>query len=61
MKGRSRATAGASQAPVVAAALAGRADVLVTGDKDLIEAAGGRELAVMSPRDLWESLHDGDH
>ena len=46
---------------VVAAALAGHADVLVTGDRDLIEAAGGRELAVMSPRGLWESLHDGDH
>ncbi len=42
---------------VVAAALEGHADVLVTGDKELIEAADGKELAVVSPRGFWESLH----
>lgn len=45
---------------VVAAALEGRADALVTGDKGLIEAAEGRALSVLSPRQFWESLHDAE-
>lgn len=45
---------------VVAAALEGRADVLVTGDKGLIEAAETRALSVLSPREFWESLHDAE-
>ena len=35
---------------IVAAALEGAADVLVTGDKDLLEASGGTECRVLTPR-----------
>jgi putative PIN family toxin of toxin-antitoxin system len=41
---------------ILAAAIAGGADVLVTGDKEIqgIGAAGG--VKIMSPRDFWEEL-----
>ena len=29
------------------------------GDKELIEAADGKELAVVTPRGFWESPHHG--
>ena len=41
---------------IAAAAVSGRADVLVTGDKDLLEAAPGEDLRIVSPRGLWELL-----
>jgi putative PIN family toxin of toxin-antitoxin system len=41
---------------ILATAIAGGADVLVTGDKEMqgIGAAGG--VKIMSPRDFWEEL-----
>jgi putative PIN family toxin of toxin-antitoxin system len=40
---------------IVASAVAGRADVLVTGDADILEATN-LPLRVASPRGLWEML-----
>jgi len=41
---------------VLASALAGRADALVTGDEDLL-AAGSREtIRILSPRAFWQEL-----
>ena len=41
---------------IVAAALAGSADVVVTGDKDLLDAGPVTGLRIVSPRGLWEFL-----
>jgi putative PIN family toxin of toxin-antitoxin system len=41
---------------IVASAVAGRADVLVTGDSALLEAASRVPLPVVSPRGLWDVL-----
>ena len=38
------------------AAISGMADILVTGDRDLLEAAPVERLRVVSPRGLWELL-----
>ena len=42
--------------PVLEEAVAGKADVLVTGDGDLLEIAGRAPLPIMAPRGLWEEL-----
>lgn len=34
-------------------AVAGRCDAIVTGDKDLLELRGYREIAIVSPRGFW--------
>jgi putative PIN family toxin of toxin-antitoxin system len=41
---------------IVAAAIEGRADVLVTGDRDLLEDAQEAPLPIVSPRGFWERL-----
>ena len=41
---------------VVAAALAGSADLLVTGDKDLIAVGDAVGFPIVTPRGFWESL-----
>ena len=41
---------------VVAAAIEGRAEVLVTGDRDLLEAVTQIPVRVATPRDFWEML-----
>ena len=41
---------------IVAAALAGSADLLVTGDKDLIAVGDAVGFPVVTPRGFWESL-----
>jgi putative PIN family toxin of toxin-antitoxin system len=41
---------------IVAAAIEGRADVLVTGDRDLLEIADEIPVPVLSPRGFWERL-----
>jgi uncharacterized protein len=41
---------------ILASATAGRADVLVTGDQDLLDVAGKAELSVLSPRGFWDLL-----
>ena len=43
-----------TDAPLVNAAIAGGADVLVSGDRDLLEAV--LPIRVLSPRDLWQIL-----
>lgn len=42
--------------PVVAEAAEGLAAVLVTGDRDLLDAAGKLPIRIISPRNLWEEL-----
>lgn len=46
----------ADDAEVLAEALAGDADVLVTGDRDLLELSWAPPLLVVSPRGFWERL-----
>ncbi len=43
---------------VLASALAGGADMLVTGDLDLLSIAGKISLPVLTPREAWERLRD---
>jgi putative PIN family toxin of toxin-antitoxin system len=42
--------------PIVAAALAGKASVFVTGDKALLQVQSVEGLAIISPRNFWEML-----
>ena len=48
-----------SDLPVLAEALAGGAEVLVTGDRELLELAGMSALRILAPRDLWVQLTSG--
>lgn len=41
---------------VLAQALGGLAEVLVTGDRDLLDVAGQLPIEVLSPRGFWEKL-----
>ena len=41
---------------IVAAALDGAADVLVTGDKELLRAGSEATFQVVTPRGFWESI-----
>jgi putative PIN family toxin of toxin-antitoxin system len=43
-------------ARVLASAVAGGADALVTGDKDLLSIAKHAPLKILNPRQLWELL-----
>ena len=43
---------------IVASALSGSADVLISGDKDLVESSRGRSVRVLTPRAFWELLRD---
>ena len=45
-----------SDVPVLGEAIAGKAEVLVTGDKDLLDVSGTLPLRVLTPRGLWEEL-----
>ncbi len=45
-----------SDVPVLAEAGAGAADVLVTGDRDLLDAAPEAPFTILSPRAFWEQL-----
>ncbi len=44
---------------IAAAAIDGSADVLVTGDKDLLDADHAEDLRVVTPRGLWTLLRAG--
>ncbi|MGQ0735850.1 MAG: putative toxin-antitoxin system toxin component, PIN family [Acidobacteriota bacterium] len=44
---------------IVASAVAGRADVLVTGDQDLLATAARAPLTILNPRGLWDRLRSG--
>jgi uncharacterized protein len=41
---------------VLASAVAGGSDVLVTGDKDLLDLGRAAPLPILTPRSFWESL-----
>jgi putative PIN family toxin of toxin-antitoxin system len=41
---------------IVASAVAGHADVLVTGDQDLLAVADRSPIPILSPRGFWEQL-----
>jgi putative PIN family toxin of toxin-antitoxin system len=42
---------------VLASAVAGAADVLVTGDKDLLSLGARAPLPIVDPRGFWELIH----
>ncbi len=42
--------------PVLASALSAGADVLVTGDKDLLSLRAKLPLRILSPRQMWETM-----
>ena len=44
---------------ILASAIAGRADVIITADSDLRVLGGGGPVPVLSPRQFWDSLQDG--
>ena len=44
---------------VLATALAGQADILVTGDSDLHDVADQAPLPILAPRAFWELLRSG--
>ncbi|MEX0733746.1 MAG: putative toxin-antitoxin system toxin component, PIN family [Steroidobacteraceae bacterium] len=44
---------------VLAEAIAGRADVLVTGDQDLLRIAARAPIKIVSPRGFWALLRGG--
>lgn len=41
---------------ILASAMAGRADVLVTGDRDFLDIAAKAQLPVLDPRAFWDLL-----
>jgi uncharacterized protein len=49
-----------SDLAVVAEAVAGSADVLVTGDRDLLDIAGSAPLPILTPRGFWDLLRAPD-
>jgi len=42
--------------PILGAAIAAGAEVLVTGDKELLELGHIKDLEILSPRQFWEKL-----
>ena len=42
--------------PVLACALAAKADVFVTGDKELLALGAVEAMSILAPRQLWEKL-----
>lgn len=44
---------------ILATAVAGAADVLVTGNRDLLAVAGDAPLPILEPRAFWELLRAG--
>ena len=44
---------------ILATAVAGRADVLVTGDQDLLTLHPKAPLPILDPRSFWELLRRG--
>ncbi len=45
---------------VLSEAVAGLADVVVTGDRDILDVAETLPVPAVSPRGFWEMLHGGD-
>ena len=53
-KPASMPTRDADDAWILASAIEGRSDVLVTGDRDLLDIADAAPLPILSPRGFWE-------
>ena len=45
---------------ILGEAVASNADLLVTGDRDLLDVAAEMPVAVVSPREFWASLRETD-
>lgn len=45
-----------NDAPILACALAGKADLFVTGDKALLEMTAVENMPIVSPREYWERM-----
>jgi predicted nucleic acid-binding protein len=45
-----------SDLPILSAAISAKADVLVTGDKEVLGIRQVEKMAILSPRELWEKL-----
>lgn len=43
---------------VVAAALDGQAELVISGDKGLLNASQAEKLRIVTPRGFWDLLHD---
>jgi len=50
----------ASDEWIVASAIAGRADLIISGDGDLLVVGSGGPVPVLSPRQFWDSLQSRD-
>ena len=50
----------ADDARILGAAEAAGVDVLVTGDRDLLDVADGAPVRIVSPRALWDLLNAAD-
>jgi predicted nucleic acid-binding protein len=46
-------------AVILGEALAMGVDVLVTGDKDLLEAGEVRDIKILDPRAFWQLVREG--
>jgi predicted nucleic acid-binding protein len=42
--------------PILSAAISAKADVFVTGDKELLDLGKVEDLAILSPRQFWDKL-----
>jgi putative PIN family toxin of toxin-antitoxin system len=42
--------------PILSAAISGKADVFVTGDKELLDLSEIENLSILSPRQFWDKL-----
>lgn len=47
-----------SDLPMLSEAIAGNAEVLITGDKDLLEVSEELSLEILTPRGLWYRLRN---
>ena len=45
-----------SDLPILSAAISAKADVFVTGDKEILGIRQVKKMAILSPRELWEKL-----
>jgi putative PIN family toxin of toxin-antitoxin system len=46
----------ANDVPILACAIAGKADVFVTGDKELLDLRRIEDVPIVTPRELWRQL-----
>jgi len=45
-----------SDIPALSEAIAGNAEILITGDRDLLDIAEQLQLQILTPREWWEQL-----